>query len=312
MKKWIIALFALSISASGFAFPLTLEHKYGTLTLDKKPQRIVSVGYTDHDDILTLGITPLTVRDWYGHQPYGVWPWAQTYLGDATPLLLQPRVLDYEAIAALKPDIIIGITSAMNQREYEKLSAIAPTLAQPKTHSDYTVPWELRHLNIGKVLGLEAQAQENIAALQQKIADVKHAHPEFVNKTAAVAFYYSKQPGAYTTQDLRSQFLMDLGFVIPAEIDTLAGDAFYASFSEERLDILDVDVLVWLADKKDIESESNFAFRSRMPFYKQQREYFTGQLVGGAFSFFSYPSIHFLLDEMLPKLADIAAKTEAK
>lgn len=306
--KWIAGLIAIVISNSVWAFPISLDHKYGQVTIEKKPIRIVSVGHSDHDDILSFGIKPLTVRDWYGNQPYGVWPWAQTQLGDSKPLVLAPRIIDYEAIAALNPDLIIGVTSAMDEKEFKKLNAIAPTLAQPSEYADYTIPWDVRHLLIAKALGFTEQAENNIATLQASIQRIKVEHPEFKMKTTSVAFYYNKQPGAYASKDLRSQFLINLGFVIPPEIDQLANDAFYASFSEERLDILDVDVLVWLGSKETIVNASNQAFRQRMPFYKNQREYFTGDEVGGAFSYFSYLSIQFLLDEMVPELSKIALK----
>ena len=303
--KWIIGLMSLFFSLSVIAFPTTLAHKYGTIEIDRQPSRVVIVGHLDQDDVLSFAVKPLAIRDWYGNQPFAVWPWAQTLLGDSKPVILDARILDYEAIAALKPDIIIGVSSAMNEKEYLKLNAIAPTLAPPAGYEDWTIPWNIRHLIIGKALGYQALAEQHIQSLQQKLTQAKSAHPEFKNKTASVAFYYNKQPGAYATKDLRSGFLMDLGFVIPPEIDQIAGDAFYASFSEERLDILDNDIVVWLASQETIESASTSVFRKRMPFYKNKKEYFTGDLVGGAFSFFSYLSIQYLLDEMLPEMSKI-------
>lgn len=303
--KWILGMISLCFSLSVIAFPITLEHKYGSVTIAKQPTRVVSVGKVDQDDILSFGIKPLAVRDWYGNQPYGIWPWAQARLGDAKPVLLSARIIDYEAVAALKPDIIIGVTAAMNEQEYQKLVAIAPVLAQPAEYEDWTIPWYVRHLLIGKALGFSSLAEQQVTTLQKKLTDAKLSHPEFNNKTAAVAFYYNKQPGAYASKDLRSQFLINLGFIIPKEIDKVAGNAFYASFSEERLDILNNDIVVWLASKEHIEHASTSILRKRMSFYKNKKEYFTGELVGGAFSFFSYLSIQYLLDEMLPELSSI-------
>lgn len=308
MKKWIVGLLTFWLCANAIAFPITLEHKYGSLILKNKPTRVVSVGYTDQDDILSFGVKPLAIRDWYGDQPYAVWPWAQTLLGDHKPLVLAPRTLDYEAIAQLKPDLIVGISSLMSEKEYKKLNAIAPTLAQPSEYEDYTIPWYVRHLTIGKALGFEQQAEKNIKELKQKLINIKVTHPEFKNKTAAAAFYYNKQPGAYVSKDLRSQFLINLGFIIPKELDSLAGDAFYASFSEERLDILNVDVLIWLDEEETIINASNPRFRKRMPFYKNKREYFTGDIVGGAFSYFNYLSITYLLDKMIPEIEKVVSK----
>lgn len=306
--KWIIGFFSLWVSCVLLAFPVTIEHKYGETKLEKQPLRIISVGFSDQDDILSFGVKPLAIRDWYGDQPYAVWPWAQDELADAKPLVLKGRSLDYEAIAALKPDLIIGISSGMDQKEFQKLNAIAPTLAQPSEYADWAVPWDTRHLMIGKALGFSKKAEKNIQLLKEKLIAAKKTHPEFNQKTAAVAFYYNKQPGAYASKDLRSQFLIDLGFVIPEEIDQLSGEAFYATFSEERLDILNNDVVVWLASEDQINSASTAAFRTRMPFHKQQKEYFTGDVVGGAFSFFSPLSIEYLLDEMVPELSKITKR----
>ncbi|WP_409438813.1 ABC transporter substrate-binding protein [Psychromonas sp. GE-S-Ul-11] len=305
--KWIVGLIALCLSINALAFSVTLTHQYGTLTIDKKPLKVVSVGQVDHDDILSFGVKPIAIRDWYGNQPYGVWPWAQSALGNAKPVLLDPRIIDYETIAALKPDLIIGVSAALDEKEYQKLNSIAPTLAGPSDYEKWTIPWDVRHLMIGKALGFEAVAKQHVTSLQQKLQEVKSQHPEFEGKTAAVAFYYNKQPGAYASKDLRSQFLMSLGFIIPEEIDQIAGDAFYASFSEERLDLLNNDIVVWLASEEAVESASTAIFRERMPFYKDHKEYFTGDLVGGAFSFFSYLSIQYLIDEMVPELAKVTA-----
>ena len=62
-------------------FPVTITHKYGEITIDKAPERVVSIGFSDQDWLLALGVTPIAVRDWYGDQPFATWPWAQDELG---------------------------------------------------------------------------------------------------------------------------------------------------------------------------------------------------------------------------------------
>src|SRR5262245_57702400 len=107
-----------SSSVSADAFPVEIEHKYGTTTVESEPKRVVSVGFTDQDALLALGVVPVGVRDWYGEQPFAVWPWAQPALGDAEPEVLSAEELNYEAIAALQPDLIVGISSGMTADEY--------------------------------------------------------------------------------------------------------------------------------------------------------------------------------------------------
>ena len=70
------------------SLPVTVEHALGTTTVEAEPTRVVTVGVTEQDTVLALGVTPVGVTDWYGDQPYATWPWAQDELGDATPEVL--------------------------------------------------------------------------------------------------------------------------------------------------------------------------------------------------------------------------------
>ena len=131
------------------AFPVTIEHKFGETTIDAEPERVVSIGYNEHDFLLALGVVPVALRDWYGEQPNSVWPWAQDELGDATPEVLPSTDLNFEQIAALDPDLIVGVWSGMTAEDYELLSAIAPTVAQPENYDDYGTPWQEQTLILG-------------------------------------------------------------------------------------------------------------------------------------------------------------------
>ncbi|WP_198650522.1 iron-siderophore ABC transporter substrate-binding protein [Saccharospirillum mangrovi] len=298
----------VSLLLSGFAraesaFPVTLEHKYGSTTINAEPVRVVSVGFSDQDDILALGVKPVAVREWYGDMPYATWPWAQDELGDAQPVVLGSRDLDFEAIAELQPDLIIGVSSGMTEREYQQLSRIAPTLPQSGEYIDYGVPWDVRTRTIGKALGQFEQADALVNRLDARIDALRDSHPEFHGKTAAVAFYYNGDIGAYTSSDLRSRLLVRLGFDIPAAYDDIAGDAFYASFSEERIDLLDVDALIWLSGGDALKTSDALTLRPTLRAYQQGREIFVGDLLAGAYSFFSPLSLDYVLDELVPELA---------
>lgn len=295
-------LFIAATALAEDAFPITLEHKYGSTTIDSEPSRVVSVGFSDQDDILALGVKPVAIRDWYGDMPYATWPWAQDELGDAEPLVLGRSDLDYEAIAELEPDLIIGISSGMTEREYERLSRIAPTLAQSGDYIDYGVPWHVRARTIGRALGRYEQADAMVSRIEARIDGVRESHPQFDGKQAAVAFYYNGDTGAYSSHDLRSQLLMELGFEIPEAYDELAGNSFYASFSEERLDLLDVDVLIWLSGGDALKTADELTLRPMLDVYQEGREVFIGELLGGAFSFLSPLSLDYLLDELVPEL----------
>ena len=145
-------------AATSAAFPATVEHALGTTVVEESPQRVVTVGVTEQDFVLALGVTPVGVTDWYGDQPFATWPWAQDELGDAEPtVLVNKDGLDYEGIAALDPDLIIGTNAGLDDEAYGKLTAIAPTIAHPKDAPLYFSPWDDQFRLIGAALGKDAE-----------------------------------------------------------------------------------------------------------------------------------------------------------
>jgi iron complex transport system substrate-binding protein len=294
----------VAATESADQFPVTIEHKYGEITIDADPQRVVSVGFAEHDGLLALGVMPVGVRDWYGDQPFGTWPWAQDELGDHEPELLAPTELNFEQIAALEPDLIVGISSGMTEEDYATLSAIAPTLAQPGEYVDYGTPWQEAFQITARAVGRTAEADALLADLDEKFATAREDHPEFEGSTAAVAFTFEALPGAYSSQDNRSQILIDLGFVVPPEFDELAGDAFYFSVSQEELATLDQDVIVWVvSNEAGYEAVRAEPLRPTMRAYTEGREVVADPLLSGAFSHASVLSLDFVLDELVPELA---------
>lgn len=289
----------------GSGFPVTIEHKYGSTTIPEKPQRIVSVGYSEQDTLLALGIKPVGLRDWYGDYPYSTWPWAQDELGDSKPEIVATAAeIDFEAVAALNPDLIIGLTSGMTKEDYDKLTRIAPTLTQPGEFVDYGMPWREQLTEIGQAVGEPDKAKAVLDRIEARFATVRSDHPEFKGKTTAVAFYFDNQPGAYSSQDGRSRIMTDLGFTIPKTFDELSGENFYTSFSQERFDLLEVNVIVWLSGTDEgLNAIRTMPMRQKMKATAEGREVFADALLGGAFSFGSPLSIDYALDRLVPMLA---------
>ena len=94
--------------------------------------------------MLALGVDPgRRSATGTASSPYATWPWAQDELGDAQPEVLPSTELNFEQIAALDPDLIVGVGSGMTDTDYATLSKIAPTLAQPGDYIDYGTPWDV-------------------------------------------------------------------------------------------------------------------------------------------------------------------------
>lgn len=292
-------------SRASTAFPLTIAHTHGETVITEKPERVVTVGLRDQDAVLALGIAPVGIRDWFGEQPDAVWPWAQDELGEAEPTVLSATELDLEVIASLNPDAIIGVDSGLTADDHALLSEIAPTVAQPDAYPDFAVPWRERTRLVAQVLGEAERAEQIIAEVDATIQAAADDHPEFAESTALIGLAASDgQAYAYGADDVRSQFLTELGFSVPEVIeDQVPADAFFVTLSQERFDELDADVLLWIGG--EIETFENV---TSVPVYPERvaeegRDLFLPyDPIGGAISFSSALSLPFLVDELAPEL----------
>ena len=98
------------------SFPAVVAHQYGETTVPAPPERVVSVGVTEQDILLELGVVPVAVTEWYGEKPSATWPWAQALLDGAEPEVLSVADgFEFERIAALEPDLIVGTNAGHDQ-----------------------------------------------------------------------------------------------------------------------------------------------------------------------------------------------------
>ncbi|NDJ34586.1 MAG: ABC transporter substrate-binding protein [Chloroflexi bacterium] len=301
-------------AAQGDAYPVTIEHKFGSITLEQRPERIVSIGYTEQDPLYALGADPVAVRYWYGDPDDAIFPWAEDEAGDADPVVLNMPYgnLNYEAILALEPDLISAIGSGITQEEYETLSQIAPVLAQSGEYVDFGSPWQVTTRTIGRALGIEAQAEALVADLEAQFEEVREQNPQFQDATVAVAYYGRGTYGYYTAQDGRGRFFTDLGFVVPDRLNEIAGESFYADISEERVELLDQDLLVFLGLQFGEDgSEAVREFIEDDPLIQQLDTVQDGQVLyvadtyDDALQFTTVLSLEFLLENFVPEIAGV-------
>jgi iron complex transport system substrate-binding protein len=291
------------------AFPVTIEHRYGSTTLTEAPKRIVSIGYTEQDVLLAFGVTPLAVRYWYGEDD-AILAWAEDYVeGDAPAVLNMPYgSLSYEEILSFQPDLISAVTAGISAEEYELLSQIAPTITQTDEYINFGVPWQAVVEMIGAALGQTDEAETMIEEVEGLFEDAREAHPEFEGQTVAVAYYYSGTFGFYTDQDSRARFFTDLGFVVPEELVEIAGESFYANISAERIDLLDQDLIVIInlqfieGGREALEADPLF---SQLEAVKEGRVLYMDETTENALGFSSPLSLPFALENVLPALEEI-------
>lgn len=291
-------------AATDGAFPVTFETEFGTTVIESKPERIVSVGYTEGDLVLALGVTPIAIRDWYGDQPGGLWPWAAeapaAQAGDIEAL--GSEELNFEAIAALDPDVIFAIGSGIERAEYDALAGIAPVVARAPGTTTFGTTWDEAQVMIGRALGLEAEAQALVDDVKGQIQAVADAHPEWAGKTASITSIGTDgSVAAFVDGDNRGHMLTQLGFVIPDEVTAAAGESFYADLSGEQIEMVDTDLLLYTTypttDRAEVEAMPLFQSLAAVT---EGRTGFVDDALGGALGFSSTLSIPYALDALVP------------
>ncbi|MYU02644.1 ABC transporter substrate-binding protein [Streptomyces sp. SID8366] len=96
---------------------------HGKVTVPAHPLRIVSVHSWSTESLLDLGIRPVGVENSGANYvpPRYLKRWK------AAAKVTTGADIDYEKIAALKPDLIVGVDVPYLSKAYKRLSAIAPT-----------------------------------------------------------------------------------------------------------------------------------------------------------------------------------------
>lgn len=292
------------------AFPVTIEHKYGSTTIDSAPERVVVAGLREQDALLALGIDPVATTEWFGRHPGAIMPWARAALGDGKlPTVLSDRDgPQIEKIAAERPDLIVAVYSGMTKKQYDALSKIAPVVAQPRGQVDYGSSWQQETLMTGKAVGKEQEAQQLVDRTERLIADAAAEHPEFRGQTAANVSDY-QGIFVYGPEDVRTRMLEDLGFTYPRALRSAFPDDFGGQLSDEKVDTLDLGALIWFVDGggsvQDVKDDPVYG---KLRVRREGRDVFIKPTdrVYEATSFPSVLSMPLLLRELVPRLAAAA------
>lgn len=299
---------AASAGGSGAPWtPVTVSHKFGQTVVSQRPTRVVSVGITEQDYLLALGVVPVGVTDWYGDQPYATWPWARAALGGATPTVLKDSDgRPYAEIAKLRPDLIIGCNAGLTQADYDKLTKIAPTIAQSGKGGDFFDSWQEILRLVGEAVGKPAEATALRDKVKGQFSAAAAANPNFKGKKAIFLQGSPSDGNVIASQaGLSTDFLTDLGFVVPKDIEPFIRKGEQAYIPLERISVLDAaDTLVWGtekdADRAVLEKIPGFA---NLRAVKAGRSVYTGDILAGAIYFSSPLSLPYVVEHLVPQLA---------
>ena len=282
---------------------VTVKHIFGETKIPAPPKRVVSAGFTEQDDLLAVGVVPIAVTDWFGGEPFGVWPWAQPKLGGAQPIVLNLNDgIQVDQIASLKPDLIVATNAGLDQDTYTKLSAIAPTIAQSGPDAFFE-PWKDQATAIGQAVFKADDMATLIAGVDEKFTTAGKNNPQFAGKKVLLlggTFYQDSV--RVTTTGWRTDFLTNMGFTIPDTGGELVPRDKMASVLDSA------DVLIWKTES----DEEQAALLADPTVAKLQatiakRNVFTGKGLAGAIAFASTLSYPVVADQLPPMLARVLA-----
>ena len=202
---------------------VTVKHLFGETKIAAPPKRVVSAGFTEQDDLLAVGVVPIAITNWWGDQPFGVWPWALPRLGDAKPDVLSlADGIDVDNIAALKPDLIVATNAGLDQDTYNKLSQIAPTIAQSGQEAFFE-PWKDQAAAISKRCSSSTRWQGSSRASTTSSPRRERTTRSSQARRCSCSQGALVDDNAHVlTPGWRSEFLTQMGLVVP---DNTGGSA---------------------------------------------------------------------------------------
>ncbi|SOD99225.1 iron-siderophore ABC transporter substrate-binding protein [Blastococcus haudaquaticus] len=263
-------------AGSGDFAPVTIEHAFGTTTIDAKPERVATVQWANHEVPLALGVVPvgMAAANFGDDDGDGLLPWVSERLEELdaeTPVLFdETDGIDFEAVADTEPDVILAGYSGLTQEDYDTLSEIAPVVAYPE--APWATPWrEMIQIN-AEGMGMAAEGEELVADLEQEIADTVAEHPQLAGASTMFLTHVDtadlSEVSYYTPFDTRSAFFEDLGLATPASIEAASTDPeqFSGEISAEQIDTLDdVQIIVTYGDQELVDALSADPLLSQMP-----------------------------------------------
>jgi iron complex transport system substrate-binding protein len=283
---------------------VTVRHVFGETRIPAPPKRVVSAGFTEQDDLLAVGVVPIAVTDWFGGEPFGVWPWARPKLGGAQPVVLSlADGIQVDQIALLKPDLIVAANAGLDADTYTKLSATAPTIAQSGQDAFFE-PWRDQATIVGQAVFKADEMGALIAGIDDKFATAGKDNQRFAAKKVLLlrgTFYQGSVQA--TPPGWRTDFLTQMGFAIPDSLNDYLRDEGALIPRKDMASVLDTaDVLIWTT-----ESDEEQAALVADPTFQQlratrtNRNVFTGKELAGAIAFAS-PLSYPLVADQLPGL----------
>jgi len=215
-----------------------VQHSMGETCVAKKPQRVVALNPAALGNAIALGVKPIaSVYDYHNQFP----SYLQTQVKGITSLGVWATP-STEKLTLLKPDVMVG-WQHNHQAIYPQLSALAPTIFYDWIGGNVSDEnWKQYFNFVAKTLDREQEAEQVWKHYDQRVAELK-AKLEDTYKDKTISFIFFCCGGILSERSFSGSVLNDVGLKRPASQSDPSGSMRGFTFSEERLDLVEGDVM---------------------------------------------------------------------
>ncbi|WP_238590786.1 ABC transporter substrate-binding protein [Paenibacillus beijingensis] len=239
----------------------TVNDALGVVEIKGVPQRVVALDWVYLEDVLAAGVQPVGAADIEG---YKTWVKVKVAIGPDVQDVGARFEPNLEQIAALKPDLIIGV-KYRHEKIADQLKAIAPTLIfdpfSPEETQDPYKEMEETFMTIADVLGKKDEGQKMLDNLNGMYTEAKEKLKD--NKAGAnyvLLQAFSDQNAVtfriFTDNSLAGFILSKLGMTNAYKSDKLEEFGFSETSVETLTKVQDASLITMI--QTDDEVLNNF------------------------------------------------------
>ena len=212
----------------------TIEHAMGSTEIKGEPKRVVILTNEGTEALLELGVKPVgAVKSWTGS------PWYKHIEKEMEGVqnLGDESQVNIEAVAALKPDLIIG-NKMRHEKIYDQLSKIAPTVYSDTLRGEWKTNLEF----YAKVLNKEKEGQDIIKKFDDRVTSIAASAGDKLKTELSIVRFMPGKTRIYLGDTFSGNILKQIGFARP---ENQKSDEFTLEIGKERIKEADGQVIFY-------------------------------------------------------------------
>lgn len=212
----------------------TIETVYGDVVVPAQPERVAAISYDTPWQLMSLDVTPVAVQD------YGQWikefSTAQQEFVAGVPTVGTYGEVNFEAVAATTPDLIIGDEGEIDEAAYQRLSSIAPTVV---LGGESRGDWQSLTEQAAQALGLSELWATQKAEFEAERDRVRTEYADVIAGNSWIHFSLGDDASQFSVQQPTGStgnlVVNELGLQYGPGVPTDYADSGYGSYPLEQL-----------------------------------------------------------------------------